>query len=225
MQTISIVLEILLFILGLYLAFFKSYFQEKGKNLATKEDIEEITTKVEGIKTEFIKETEKLKTDLQFENHVKVSINTDTKNSIVEMVENYNFWLILIMDSFNQSLSFDTKKVEKVRSDLQQAYFKFVMSESKLYLYQQDNQISDLLGVIKEHTIRFQGIFLYYLMDLEFILQREESSIKLEDKTNFVSKRTELFSKQCQPINDSHKAVFTEVLNLRKMCYNRLTTK
>ena len=44
--------------------FLFSYSSEKGKNLATKEDIEEITRKVETIKVEYIAEIEKLKVDL-----------------------------------------------------------------------------------------------------------------------------------------------------------------
>jgi hypothetical protein len=50
MQTltvIEIILDVLLVLFVLHLDFFKSYFQEKGKNLATKEDIEDITSKVE----------------------------------------------------------------------------------------------------------------------------------------------------------------------------------
>ncbi len=35
-----------------YFAYFKSYRSEKGKNLSTKEDIEEITNKIESIKNE-----------------------------------------------------------------------------------------------------------------------------------------------------------------------------
>lgn len=41
-----------------------SYSSEKGKNLATKEDIEEITRKVEGTKNEYVAEIEKLKAEL-----------------------------------------------------------------------------------------------------------------------------------------------------------------
>ena len=56
MDIFTIVLNIIILILGLHLVFFKSYLHEKGKQLALKEDIEEITRKVEKIKTEFIKE-------------------------------------------------------------------------------------------------------------------------------------------------------------------------
>src|SRR3972149_7355868 len=40
------------------------YSSEKGKNLATKEDIEEITRKVEIVKAEYVAELERLKVDL-----------------------------------------------------------------------------------------------------------------------------------------------------------------
>ncbi|MCX6353052.1 MAG: hypothetical protein NTX03_14520, partial [Bacteroidetes bacterium] len=94
----ELVLQIILICLGLYLAFFKSYFQEKGKNLATLEDIEKITSKVEAIKTEFIKETEKLKIDLQLLNQIKFSIKTEEIKSLIEYYETYSLWLNVIND-------------------------------------------------------------------------------------------------------------------------------
>lgn len=50
-EEINLILEIIIIIGGLYLIFFKSYFKEKGKNLATLEDIGQITEKVEGVKS------------------------------------------------------------------------------------------------------------------------------------------------------------------------------
>ena len=50
--TLQIILDIIIIGIGLYLALVKSYFKEKGKNLATKEDIGEITSKVENVKSE-----------------------------------------------------------------------------------------------------------------------------------------------------------------------------
>jgi len=52
MEVAEIIIDVL-FLLGvLYLAFFRSYFQEKGKNLATREDIQKITSLVENVKTQ-----------------------------------------------------------------------------------------------------------------------------------------------------------------------------
>ena len=47
----------------LFKLYAKSYSSEKGKNLATKEDISEITEIVESIKTSLSNKTEELKSD------------------------------------------------------------------------------------------------------------------------------------------------------------------
>lgn len=57
----EIIFDITLVIIGLYLAFFKSYFQEKGKNIATNGDIEELTLKVESVKQNFTEKNASLK--------------------------------------------------------------------------------------------------------------------------------------------------------------------
>ena len=61
LQLISLAAIGCLFLFQKYLF---SYSSEKGKNLATKEDIEEITRKVEGTKNEYIVEIERLKVEL-----------------------------------------------------------------------------------------------------------------------------------------------------------------
>jgi hypothetical protein len=66
LQILQCVLEVLILLLGLYLTFFKSYFQEKAKNLATKEDIGEITQTVE-----------KIKNQLSYSTQSKLSLNTE----------------------------------------------------------------------------------------------------------------------------------------------------
>ena len=57
MGWINIIVTVLsVFILGLFLKnFLPSYMTEKGKNLATKEDIAEITKKTEEVQSEFQK--------------------------------------------------------------------------------------------------------------------------------------------------------------------------
>ena len=57
-----------LVLLGLLTLFFRhylvTYVAEKGKNKATKEDIEEITKRVEGVRGQFLAENEKLRAQL-----------------------------------------------------------------------------------------------------------------------------------------------------------------
>lgn len=53
MSSIEILFACALFLMGLLIGLLKSYFSEKGKNLATKEDIESITEKIESVKANF----------------------------------------------------------------------------------------------------------------------------------------------------------------------------
>lgn len=55
------------FLLGLFIKiYFPSYMKEKGKNLATKEDIQEITRKTEEVQKEFKEDFKLFSSDLQF---------------------------------------------------------------------------------------------------------------------------------------------------------------
>ena len=71
MQTIQLIIEILILVIGCYLAFFKSYITEKGKNIATKEDITEITNKIETVKNEIYYITQS-----------KLSLKTEERNAL-----------------------------------------------------------------------------------------------------------------------------------------------
>lgn len=51
--------------------FFPSYSKEKGKNLATKEDIQDITQKIESVKAEYARSLETVKSKLQLEAALK----------------------------------------------------------------------------------------------------------------------------------------------------------
>lgn len=71
MQTLSVVLNFLILLaLGSVALFLKhylpSYMDEKGNNLATKEDIEEITAKTEEVQRQFKEQFELFSTDVRF---------------------------------------------------------------------------------------------------------------------------------------------------------------
>lgn len=68
MDWITILLVALfVFLLGLYIKhYLPSYFNEKGKNLATKEDIEDITRKTEEVQKEFKESFELFTSDVHF---------------------------------------------------------------------------------------------------------------------------------------------------------------
>jgi hypothetical protein len=69
MNIIDIAISLLILVVGFLAGLFirqllPSYFTEKGKNIATKEDIEEITDKVERVKSQYAAELEKLRAEI-----------------------------------------------------------------------------------------------------------------------------------------------------------------
>jgi hypothetical protein len=77
---ITLTLNIILVIFTLFKVYGKSYLSEKGKNLATKQDIEDITFKIEGVKIFYSKEIEALRASLLQgvnKNHLFLQKSTD----------------------------------------------------------------------------------------------------------------------------------------------------
>lgn len=112
------------------------YFSKKGENLATKQDIGAITKEVEGAKDEFTKGIERLKTELQFANSVKLSIKNETRTALVDCYEKLSFWTKLVAD--NRFSNYDETNVNEIiiyMRSFDDAYFKVLIAEAKMELY------------------------------------------------------------------------------------------
>ena len=91
---------IITFILGFFFkSYFPSYFQEKGKNLATKEDIVEITNKIEGVKFDLTQQSELVVKKREVYDEMVKSLaiffdSTDSKLKKEKFLDDYaRFWL------------------------------------------------------------------------------------------------------------------------------------
>jgi hypothetical protein len=146
--TLQIILEVIIFIIGLYLAFFKSYFHEKGKNVATKEDIEEITEKVE-----------KIKNQISFSTQSRLSLNTEKRNAIVNCFEKYNFWQNTIVDISTSGIYEENKaKLKDFETKMGEAYFHFELSYARMNLFLSDVEMTKSISNLKVVTMELQHI-------------------------------------------------------------------
>ncbi|WP_426243433.1 hypothetical protein [Psychrobacter sp. TWP2-1-2] len=91
MNEIIVVLQILsllgiasLFMFRKYLFYYSS---EKGKNLATKEDIKEITREIESVKSEYLVELEKFKIELSESLHQKNEVWIMKRNACLKALD------------------------------------------------------------------------------------------------------------------------------------------
>ncbi len=71
MEITRIILDICILLLGGYYILYKSYMKEKGKNLATKEDIQEITDKMESVKIEYLRQMEDYKKEINLKYEIE----------------------------------------------------------------------------------------------------------------------------------------------------------
>ena len=78
----NILMEIMIFIIDIFSGFLVSYFKKKGENLATKEDIGEITNIVEKIKTNNNLHVEKIKNMMKNRDEI-ISIRREVYTKMV----------------------------------------------------------------------------------------------------------------------------------------------
>lgn len=183
MNIAVLIFSILTFVSSLYVIFFKSYFTEKGKNLATKQDIDGITKSVESIKVEFIKETERLKHELQFDNQINLGYHVDMKNSVIHLYETYSLWLTMLSESQDNSIGQSSKQLNEVVEELAGLYTKFLLAESKSDLYISDKTFQKQLYDLKLSTLKFHNAIELFLIDLSN-LQEDVEEMEAEDEEN-----------------------------------------
>ena len=142
LQILQIIIEILIFLLGLYIAFVKSYIQEKGKNYATKEDIGEITKNIESVKIEF-----------QVLTHSRTTLNQEKRNSFLNYYDKYFDWLNLLLDKFFNSIdSYNSEEIAKFQVKLNSLYIDLCNAETRMTLWNDDINFNILAEKIKIET-------------------------------------------------------------------------
>ena len=139
-----IVIQIAGFIAVCLKLYAKSYSTEKGKNLATKEDIGEITEIVESIKTSLLIKTEELKSDLLYEKEHLIHLRASERTAII----NYHkaTWVLALNFARTELIQYcidnysDSNKVKDVSIS---TYLKDI-SDSELILNKIKDEVSNL---------------------------------------------------------------------------------
>jgi hypothetical protein len=185
---IQIVIELSAIGLGLYLAFFKSYFKERGKIMATKKDIEIITEKVE-----------KIKSDIGILTHKKITLSTEKQNALIDFNEKYSAWLNYIMHvSLNGYVETADNYILKVNEKLDQLFYDYIISEAKIDLFfNTDNELNHNKEDVKQKTIELLNILRIYLI-----------KAGVEVKCLAISENHSNFDRKIQEIEKHNKLLF-----------------
>jgi hypothetical protein len=228
-ETVQTILATSGVLIGLYLAFFKSYFTEKGKNLATKEDIGEVTRIVEETKKQFTADTEYLKNRLNLFSQSFHSIKTLERDALIEINKKYSDWLHTLTSFSLVFYNYDNyellKEYDFIFSNKQK---EFEIAEDNLHLYMHDEELRKTKLNLTNHTSELQGCLLQhitlFMTNCKLYNQdRKNASIDQEVLLNqkYHEKQQPIIDKSLKDLVEIHKDIteyqvdFIKILNYR----------
>jgi hypothetical protein len=235
MSTIkSIFIQAIVFIIGLFLFFiFKNfwpkYFEAKGINQATKEDIGEITEIVESIKTDLLKRTEELKAELSLSNQHRLNLKTAEREAIFDYNRKLSAWIYYLVRFRLSTYNFyNYKELKKEEQKLSKLKYECDLAENQLVLFMHDKEFLEIKRDLTVSIIKYEGILekamqeVYHLhlkseLDIEIAEQKDKSKIKgsmYEQLKFLLEKHHEETLKQYKIINDYH-IKFRDIINNR----------
>jgi hypothetical protein len=167
METVNLILSLVIIggLILLFKVYLPSYFKEKGKNLAQKEDITSITTLVEKVKVDYNSQIERLKADLNKSIHVhKLQFETEFRayKDIWEkliLLRNKTFELRPIVDKYVATEEEkDKMKFERLKN-FAESFTSFAqLAEKNKPFYPEMiwKELESLLQVFRKEAIGYQ---------------------------------------------------------------------
>lgn len=227
----------LLIIVGLFILYFliknllPSYFSEKGKNLATKEDITDITRLVEGVKQTFTTETEHLKANLQMLTNLQVGLASEERNSIIDYNEKYFRWLNALTDSsFGNADSSDNNKLDLQRNRIGEYYLDFLNSETRFNLFVADSNLSACSNKMKIKTLEKLGSLATNCLlnlqrnnnDIDFVNKNTPIEEQREKKKQLLDEKVMIHKDFCDSMILGYKDIVLLNKTFQEMCRNHI---
>lgn len=216
----NIIIELLILLMLFYLAFFKSYFSERGKNIALKEDIEILTKKVETVKSEIDLIT-KTKFDLATNERTAIldyhSKYSDWKNSIMKIYPS-----VLNENNYTNSEAF----LDEIRT--KELFFKNALD--RFELLKKDREFSLLNNDVNVICLKMQTSIekhfsktVNMFIDLEYSRKTNTNEKHLYFYKKHIEQQKEIF----EAFRDERLKLYTELIKhenilndyLRRMLY------
>ncbi|MGM9477381.1 hypothetical protein ACS5PU_13155 [Pedobacter sp. GSP4] len=173
-----------------------SYFNEKGKNLATKDDIKSITTLVEEVKITFAAQTEKLKANLNVLTSIQLGIANEERNAIILLNQSFFKWYNIIssisLGGADESSSDEIREFQRKRN---MAYDEFSDSDVKFKLFVEDPELINKFYNLKSEVLHEMGSYLreytYGLLKLNIDLELSDKVLADDEKRKIVDRNYE----------------------------------
>lgn len=149
--------------------FLTNYMDEKGKNQAIKEDIQKITTIVEEVKSNFLSDTEILKSKLSILSNTQISLLSEERNAIIEFNKCYFEWYHLITCPHISENCTNIEELDKYLENMDEKHSNVRRYSAVFDLYV-DNNLCEKKTLLVSETSTYVLLFLNrYLFKLRSI--------------------------------------------------------
>lgn len=179
METIKIVIDIGILtalIIGYFLIknLLPNYFAEKGKNLATKEDIEEITKKIKTVESK-----------INIRENGEIDYNTLKRKTILEYFGAYNNWERVVVDASSK-----TGGNEIILEKIRESKLNYNLKEGEIEIFIDDTAFYYLRKNVSIELLLLQHEFENHCLNIDYIEKNESDAatkcIKIrEEKQNY----------------------------------------
>lgn len=206
-----------------------SYNKEKGKNIATKQDIGDITKEIKLIESTFINETEKLKANLLLLTGIQTNIASEERNAIIGYIQCLYNWDISTSDS-SVDIS-NNNKLEKHLEEMENLYYKTVNSQTLFNLFIDDNILKNSAYDLMKNIITTQATRTKYIYELikvnnEFYEAKEKQYQNTKEKREaldkILKKRASVYSEGLNNVSKAQSKYIGLKHEFEQKCRDRI---
>jgi hypothetical protein len=231
----SIIIQAIVFIVGLVLLFmfknyYPKYFETKGANQATKEDIGAITEIVEGIKSDLLKRTEELKAQLSLTNQHRLNIKTAERDAVFDYNKKLSAWLYYLVRFSLSSYSLENyKELKQEEQEFSKRQYECDIAESHLTLFMNDKEFLETKGNLTISVLKYEGILSKAMQEIYYLHSKCEIDIQIADPKDKPAIRGRIYG-DIAPVLEKYRSdtlkhyehVHGQDVKFRKLIYSRI---
>jgi len=165
----------------LFKSFWPKYFEAKGTNQATKEDIGEITEIIENIKSDLLQQNELIKAQLSLTNQHKLDLKSAEREAIFEFNRRVSGWIYALIRFTFSNYSQDNYKELKLTSiEFSKRQYECDLAEAHLALFIDTEEFYELKRDLIVSIIELEGIVSKAIYKVYYCYSRFEIELELE---------------------------------------------
>lgn len=190
-------------------SYFPAYFSEKGKNVATKEDIEEITEKIKTVESK-----------ISIRTSGEIDYNSLKRKVILDYFGAYNHWERLVsLSEANYEIDCDIKNALTL-AKINEAKFNYNLKEGEIEVFISDTDFYTLRGKLTVALLKLQQEFEIHTIKITRIIKTEpDPNIRKQQRDDEIDKYNILLLDKLKEIKSHRNQLLNYLEELLKKSF------